>query len=191
MRLKFTKQHGKSLGYVTKKNLQVIGLTAFVIASKYEEVTFPILDDWRYLSDHSVSCEEIKNAELEILQVLNFKVNLPVPLTFLRRFSNIAKADARQHRMARFFLESMFYCIQLSKFTPSHKAATAIYLSLKLTNSSLYSENSVWTKELEYYSRVSEKSLQESTRLLCYVIVKVVKSCCEDSNQMFTKSANK
>jgi len=184
----FLKTRDINLTYVTKANLQVTGLTAFVIASKYEEVTFPILEDWRYLSDHSVSCEDIKSQELKMLHVLDFKINFPIPLTFLRRFSSAARADARQHRIARYFLETMFYDKKLSKLLPSEKAAVAIYLSLKMSEKG---DNSVWTKELRFYSRVEEKWLQEPTRWLCQLIVRTVNSAYSNMQLTLTKHTSK
>lgn len=59
------------------------------LASKYEEMYPPEISDFAYVTDGAYSTAEIRDMEMLILRVLNFKLGRPIPLLFLRRASKI------------------------------------------------------------------------------------------------------
>ncbi len=44
---------------VTRQKLQLVGVTAMLIASKYEEIYAPIVKDFVYITDNAYTKEEI------------------------------------------------------------------------------------------------------------------------------------
>nr|CAD7453562.1 unnamed protein product [Timema tahoe] len=75
---------------VQRKYLQLVGISAMFVASKYEEMCSPDVQDFVYISDSAYSKEQILKMEQHILMKLEFKLGQPVPLHFLRRFSRAA-----------------------------------------------------------------------------------------------------
>ena len=78
---------------VAKGQLQLVGVTAMFLASKYEEMYVPAIEDFVYMTDNTYTKAEIRQMEIEILKTLNFLLCKPLPLHFLRRFSKAAMVN--------------------------------------------------------------------------------------------------
>lgn len=72
---------------VTRKKLQLVGVTAMLVACKYEEMYVPMVGDFAYIADDAFTKAQIREMEMLILSELNFKLGRPLPLHFLRRAS--------------------------------------------------------------------------------------------------------
>ncbi len=55
---------------VLRNKLQLVGVTAMLIASKYEEIYPPIVSDFVYITDNAYTREEILDMEEKILMAL-------------------------------------------------------------------------------------------------------------------------
>lgn len=55
------------------------------IASKYEEVYAPDVDDFVYVTDNAYSKRDVFRCERDIMGRLGFCLARPIPLSFLRR----------------------------------------------------------------------------------------------------------
>ena len=75
---------------VTRKNLQLVGVTAMLLASKYEEIWAPEVRDFVYISDRAYTRDQILNMEKIMLNVLRFNLTVPTPFNFLARFFKAA-----------------------------------------------------------------------------------------------------
>lgn len=78
---------------VAKSKLQLIGVTAMLIASKYEEMYAPEVRDFVFITDDTYSNEEIKNMEKKMLRVLDYSFGSPLGLHFLRRYSRAGEVS--------------------------------------------------------------------------------------------------
>ncbi|RNA38125.1 G2 mitotic-specific cyclin-B2 [Brachionus plicatilis] len=78
---------------VPKMQLQLVGVTALFLASKYEEMYVPAIEDFVYMTDNTYTKSEIRQMEISILKSMNFMFSKPLPLTFLRRFSKAGQAS--------------------------------------------------------------------------------------------------
>ena len=87
---------------VTRKNLQLVGVTAMLLASKYEEIWAPEVRDFVYISDKAYSREQILDMEKQMLNTLGFHLTVPTPYQFLSRFYKAAGADKQFQLLASF-----------------------------------------------------------------------------------------
>jgi cyclin B len=82
---------------VSKMQLQLVGVTAMFLASKYEEMYVPTIEDFVYMTDNTYTKSEIRRMEIKILQALNFMFGRPLPLAFLRRFSKAGPVSRQKN----------------------------------------------------------------------------------------------
>merc|ERR1719182_1217261 len=67
---------------VTRKRLQLVGVVAMFIASKYEEITPPELHDFVFITDKAYTKEDVISMECTMLTTLGFQVMAPTCLHF-------------------------------------------------------------------------------------------------------------
>ncbi|KAL4222814.1 G2/mitotic-specific cyclin-B2 [Mactra antiquata] len=175
---------------VIRKNLQLVSVTAMLIASKYEEMYAPVVDDFVFITDNAYTRKEILQMEQIILKKLNFSFGRPLCIHFLRRNSKAGQVDALTHTMAKYLMELTVMEYNMVHYKPSQIAAAALCLSMKIL------DNSPWTKTLHHYSTYSEESLIGTMKKLASCVVKAetnklnaVKSKYESSKLMKVSSA--
>ncbi|XP_021519665.1 G2/mitotic-specific cyclin-B1 [Meriones unguiculatus] len=138
---------------VPKKMLQLVGVTAMFIASKYEEMYPPEIGDFAFVTNNTYTKHQIRQMEMKILRVLNFSLGRPLPLHFLRRASKIGEVDVEQHTLAKYLMELTMLDYDMVHFAPSQIAAGAFCLALKIL------DNGEWTPTLQHYLSYTEDSL--------------------------------
>jgi len=104
-----------------------------LIACKYEEIYPPIVKDFVYITDNAYTKEEILDMERRLLCALDFDIQINSAYRFLERFSKILKADAVIFNLARYLMELGLVNYKTVRFAQSNLAASALYLSLKMT----------------------------------------------------------
>ncbi|GAA6222659.1 G2/mitotic-specific cyclin-B3 [Lates japonicus] len=90
---------------VHREMLQLVGSTAMLIASKFEERSPPCVDDFLYICDDAYKREELISMEASILQTLSFDINIPIPYRFLRRYAKCVSAGMDTLTLARYYCE--------------------------------------------------------------------------------------
>ncbi len=81
------------LKQITRQKLQLVGVTAMLIASKYEEIYAPIVKDFVYITDNAYTKAEILEMERKMLSTLDFNIQIVSSWVFLQRYWKVAKAD--------------------------------------------------------------------------------------------------
>lgn len=142
-----------------KKELQLVGVTAMFIASKYEELFPPDIDDFVYITDETYKKKQILEMEKRIVKVLDFHLGKPLPTHFLRRFSKAAKAADKNHQCAKYLIEMASIDYDTAHYKPSEIAAAALYISLSLFPLANSTETKVWSKTLEHYTHYTVQHL--------------------------------
>lgn len=79
---------------MSRKKLQLVGITALLLASKYEEMFSPNIEDFVYITDNAYTSIQIREMEALILKELKFELGRPLPLHFLRRASKAGEVSA-------------------------------------------------------------------------------------------------
>ena len=68
----------------------MLGVTALLIATKYEEIYPPELKDLIAISENKFKKEEILTMEQQVLAALDFNFMVPSSLRFLERFRKLS-----------------------------------------------------------------------------------------------------
>jgi G2/mitotic-specific cyclin 1/2 len=109
--------------------LQLVGVTAMFIASKYEEVLSPHVQNFRHVADDGFTEDEILNAERFLLAALNYDLSYPNPMNFLRRISKADNYDMQTRTLGKYLLEIGCLDHRFIGYPPSQVAAAAMYLA--------------------------------------------------------------
>ena len=175
--------HLKLTNQLNSNKLKVILLACIFIASKYEEIYPPVLDD--YLEIFLFSKEEILKIEYSILQYTNFELHICSPYLFLTKFFEAIGKNEEKKILhgAQFILDLCIISIEFCIFKPSLQATLSLYLSKKFINNRIYKKK-LWTIENEYVTGYSEDEIKKNLK----IPLKILK---EFFNGNFIKDFNK
>ena len=137
------------------------------IASKYEEITPPKINDFVEISDHTYSKREILRQEFQLLQLLDFDVTFPTVYRFIERFCGILGSSHELFTLACYLGELTTIDIKLNKWLPSRIAISAIYLAKKMHNDMYNWSNSLMPTLV---SELTEEDVRCSARDICVLI---------------------
>jgi len=165
---------------VIRSKLQLVGVSAMLLASKYEETYAPEVGDFVYITDNSYTKGQIKKMEQLIFKTVSFDLSQPLSIQFLRRNSKAAVADAKKHTLAKYFLELILIDYNTSRIMPSKIAAASLYLAGKLL------ENAEWTDTLAYYSSYDEDDLCSTVKSIAKLIAKAETSKFQASRTKYS-----
>ncbi|THU54919.1 hypothetical protein C4D60_Mb11t01120 [Musa balbisiana] len=146
---------------VARKKLQLVGVTAMLLACKYEELSVPMVEDFVLITDRAYTREEILEMERSIITTLQFNMSVPTPYVFMRRFLKAAESDRKLELVSFFIIELCLVEYRMLKFQPSLLAAAAIY-----TAQCSLRGFKCWTKTSELHTAYSEEQLLECSRLM-------------------------
>ncbi|KAI8911103.1 cyclin B [Gorgonomyces haynaldii] len=144
---------------VDMTKLQLVGVTAMFVAAKYEEIIAPSIQNYLYVFDGCTD-EEILSAERYILQVLDFGLSYPSPMSFLRRCSKADGYDNQTRTLAKYLMEISVIDHQFLPMTPSLIAASGLYLARRMLS------RGQWDANLVHYSGYEEKEMVECVSLM-------------------------
>ena len=114
---------------IPRTKLQLVGVTAMLIASKYEEIYAPEVRDFVYITDKAYTKEEILKMEFAMLTSLEFNITAPSSYRFLERYAKMANADAALFNFARYLIELTLIEYGMLRYLPSNLACSAIFLA--------------------------------------------------------------
>jgi len=118
---------------VNRSKLQLVGVACMLIASKYEEIHPPAVDEFVYISDNTYEREEILHMEGMILNRLQFQLSIATTRVFLNRFIKVAKVgecDQTTEKLSEYLCELTLQEYAFVKYRPSEIAAAALRLAL-------------------------------------------------------------
>ena len=133
---------------VPRSKLQLVGMAAIFIASKFEDNWPPELRDLVYICDRAYSKDEILDMETKILTKLDYRVKAPTPHTFLSRYLKAAHCDEKMICLANLVVDAALLSYDLLHYTPSQIAASAVLIARK----SLSRDKVVWSPTLVKYT---------------------------------------
>jgi len=165
-----------SANKVERKQLQLVGVAAMFIASKYEEMYAPEIGDFVYITDRAYTESQIREMEMKILDTLGFDLGRPLPLHFLRRNSKAGNVDALTHTMAKYVMELTLVEYKMAHLKPSLIAAAALALSLKVLDQDNKSVSELWSPTLVHYTSYKFREISETIQKLAELVLTTSKA---------------
>jgi len=172
---------------VSRDKLQLYAFVGFLLASKFEERWPPTFEDMIYLSEDAYRRDDFVNAELDMLKVLDFDINIPISYRYLRRYAKVIGMDMKSLTVARFYLELTLQEYQYVSESQSKLAAAALWIALstlgydintrkKCTTGVRYNKK-YWTDLLSYYTGFHEWEIVDLARRMADTAREVQAQC--------------
>ncbi|KAJ0043821.1 hypothetical protein Pint_18095 [Pistacia integerrima] len=114
---------------IKKNEMQLVGLTALLLASKYEDFWHPRIKDLISVSAEAYTRVQMLGLEKLMLKTLKFRLNLPTPYVFMLRFLKAAQSDTKLEHLAFYLIELSLVEYEALKFKSSLLCASAIYVA--------------------------------------------------------------
>nr|QYW07115.1 cyclin B1-1 [Dimocarpus longan] len=148
---------------VPKRELQLVGMSAMLMASKYEEIWAPEVNDLVCIADRVYTNEQILKMEKTILGKLEWTLTVPTHYVFLVRFIKASIPDQELENMVYFLAELGMMNYDTIMFCPSMVAASAVYAARCTLN-----KTPLWTETLKIHTGFSEAQLMDCAKMLVY-----------------------
>nr|XP_008357379.2 putative cyclin-A3-1 isoform X1 [Malus domestica] len=160
-----------SLNVLNRKRLQLLGVSSMLIASKYEEISPPHVEQFCYITDNTYDRGEVLKMEADILKSLNFNLGSPTIKTLLRRFTRFAQESYKwslqdpnlQLEFLGYYLAELslldYECVQ---FLPSLVAASVTFLARFM----IRPKDHPWTLSLQRYSGYKPADLKQCVLII-------------------------
>mmetsp|Transcript_114968 Transcript_114968/g.332206 ORF Transcript_114968/g.332206 Transcript_114968/m.332206 type:complete len:514 (-) Transcript_114968:256-1797(-) len=114
---------------VKRSQLQLVGVTALLVACKYEEIYPPEVKDCVYITDRAYTRQNVLDMEAEIVKKLQFHLTVPTGYPFLQRFLHITNATTLVRNLSNYYMERMLQEHSSLAYRPSLLAAAAVTLA--------------------------------------------------------------
>ncbi|XP_004715453.1 cyclin-A1 [Echinops telfairi] len=126
---------------VLRGKLQLVGTAAILLASKYEEIYPPEVDDLVYVTDDTYSKRQLLRMEHLLLKVLAFDLTIPTTNQFLLQYLCRQGVCMRTQNLAKYVAElSLLEADPFLKYLPSLIAAAAYCLANYTVNRHFWPE---------------------------------------------------
>ncbi|QCD97075.1 G2/mitotic-specific cyclin S13-7-like isoform X2 [Vigna unguiculata] len=141
------------------EELQLVGISAMLMASKYEEIWAPEVASLVCLT--TFTPEQILLMEKTILYQLEWTLTVPTPLVFLVRFIKATVPDQEMENMTHFLSELGLVNYATIMYCPSMISASAVFAARCTLN-----KTPLWNETLKLHTGYSQEQLMECARLL-------------------------
>ncbi|RHN70336.1 putative cyclin [Medicago truncatula] len=152
---------------ICRVKLQLLGVSSMYIASKYEDINPPHVEELCFITDNTYNRDEVLEMETDILKTLDNDLGSPTVKTFLRRFNEIVCKKKNASNLQFEFLSN--YLAELSlldyacvRFLPSLVAASITLLARFIVWPKTYP----WPSALQEYSGYKPVELKECVLIL-------------------------
>lgn len=153
---------------VKRKELQLVGVAAMFLASKYEEIWSPEVRDFVYICDKAYTRQQIVEMERNVCIALGFMLTLPTSYHFVARYMKASGyIDQQFGFLCGFLLELALPDYDMLHYTYSQVAAAAVTLALKIADR----KEQVWLTTCQDHSGHSVEHLKPVIAKLQHLVV--------------------
>ena len=166
-----------SSNQVTKKNLQLLGITSLFISCKHEEIDLPKISDFTYITNNAYNKNEVIQMENDILKFLKFNLLYPSPIKFFEYLSLHFNFDKKMHMMGKYLMESFLLDIKNIKYKASIIACASCYIVMKFFKLTNYKD----TYNKKFYTlniddKFNEFDVKNCAKDICQLIDSIQKN---------------
>jgi len=146
---------------VMRKKLQLIGVVAMFIASKFEEINPPELHDWVYITDKAYTKDEVLLMEVNMLTTLSFQIAVPTVAHFFPFLEKANGCNPVHRELAQYIIELGVLDIRMLQYSPSHMVSSALLLSNEILG-----RCPAWPQLMVHQSHYTEGKLRSCADLM-------------------------
>ena len=121
-----------SLAQISRNKFQLLGVASLFIAYKYEEIYIKKIDDFVNLAAGAFNKSEILEMENNIVDLIEFNLDLPLSNDFFDLLSTVYKFDKKEYYFGYFLLEAFFLDISCCEYKQSQIALATCFIILGL-----------------------------------------------------------
>ncbi|KAL5722560.1 Cyclin-A1-1 [Ranunculus cassubicifolius] len=152
---------------MNRQRLQLLGVACTMIASKYEEICAPQVEEFCYITDNTYFKEEVLEMESAVLNYLKFEMTAPTAKCFIRRFVHAALGSnevpsLQLECLGNYVAELSLLEYNMLCYSPSLIAASAIFLAKFI----LQPTKRPWHSTLVHYTLYKPSELRECVNAL-------------------------
>ncbi|XP_057728927.1 cyclin-A1-1-like isoform X1 [Arachis stenosperma] len=161
---------------MNRQKLQLLGVASMMVASKYEEICAPQVEEFCYITDNTYFKEEVLQMESAVLNYLKFEMTAPTIKCFLRRFVRAAQGvsetpSLQLECLTNYIAELSLLEYSMLCYAPSLIAASAIFLAKFILSPS----TKPWNATLKHYTQYQPSDL-------CSCVRDLHRLCCNNPN---------
>jgi len=164
---------------ITRAKLQLLGITAMMIACKHEEIDLPKVDDFTYITDNAYVKDEVLKMENDVLKELNFNLLYPSQIKFFEYLSIHFGFDKKKHMMGKYLMESFLIDIKCTKYKPSVISSACCYIVMKFFKMKNYQESydkKFYSLIVNDDSKYTEHDIKECAKDICLFVDNINKT---------------
>lgn len=145
------------------RDMEAIAIASLLIASKYEDIYPPALDEMIGMMGRPSNRKEILDWEFKILKQLCFKITVPTSFRFLERFASTSVVYQNALPLAQYIAELALYDFDIVyNLAPSEIACIALFASVNFdVHSNKLSSKQKWSSELAKESSMKKGKIVE------------------------------
>ncbi len=146
---------------IHRAKLQLVGVCALFIASKFEDIYPPEIKNCVHITDYAYEKAEILAMESQILEQLSYQILVPTGYHFLVKYLACIRASDRTQGLAFFYAERNLQEFDMLSHKPHKIAAAAVYAALKQHECTVpaLAGRSCWGEALQRETGLTEEEL--------------------------------
>jgi hypothetical protein len=147
---------------IVRQQLQCVAVVALLIASKFEDVHPPQVQDLVFLTDKTYSRDELVTMESTMLNALGFEICRPTAVHFLDRYLHRSNFTDVHRNLAQYLMELTLLDHRMVGYPPACIAAASVLVSNRLLQ-----EQPPWPPALATLTEMTEPMLHHCAEDIC------------------------
>ena len=161
-------------------DMTVIMITAMIIACKFEELLYPSVRDWVYITRGAATVQDVYDMEGDLGRTLGFRFALPTACTFIEHYSqNVAPGCTQTRAAAHYACGAASLAVETVAVLPSKVAFGCMAFSLlnrhRLSSQLVHVEN----RRLCHAAKTPAEPVVQLTGPLLEQKIRLLESCAQ------------